>query len=86
MSLHWLEEAGRLEITGMISNSLPVILQPEALRRISREENEEGQTARALLEQLGADGLAELLRGSTVGNKYAGRCFPPWKGLQPCKR
>lgn len=60
MSLHWLEEAGRLEITGMISNSLPVILQPEALRRISREENEEGQTARALLEQLGADGLAEL--------------------------
>ena len=60
MSLHWLEEAGRLEIATMISNSLPIIVQTHALRRISQEENEEGQTARALLEQLRANDPADL--------------------------
>lgn len=59
MSLHWLEEARCLTIARMISNSLPVVVHSDELRRISQERTDDGQTARALLALLVADGAAE---------------------------
>lgn len=59
MSLHWLEEAERATIAGMVSASLPVTLHRDALRRVSAEETEQGRAARALLALPRADGPAE---------------------------
>ena len=55
MSLHWLEEAGRLTLVNLVRTSLSVYLHADALRRIVKEESSAGCAAGQLLAIIGDD-------------------------------
>lgn len=55
MSLHWLEEAGRLTLVNLVRTSLSVYLHADALRRIVKEESSAGCAAGQLFAIIGDD-------------------------------
>ncbi|WP_176556149.1 UvrD-helicase domain-containing protein [Rubellimicrobium rubrum] len=56
MSLHWLEEAGRLKLVNLVRTSLSVVLHADALRRIAGEKSTTAHAAGQLLAMHGDDG------------------------------